>query len=103
MFADNERFENLKEFCRVNLKAIKPKLVIASGMLFPLYIFYLNLINKIYFLGDLTDAIDYDRIKVKQFEEEWKMYKEFYTLCKKESGVTDWFDLRGNHGNNLKH
>jgi hypothetical protein len=47
----------------------------------------------------LTDAIDYDRIKVRQFEKEWKMYKDFYTLCKKESGVSDWFDLRGNHGN----
>jgi len=55
--------------------------------------------NLYVYPGDLTDAIDYDRIKVRQFEKEWKMYKDFYQLCKKESGVSDWFDLRGNHGN----
>jgi hypothetical protein len=32
MFADVERYDQLKEFCRVNLKAVNPKLVIASGM-----------------------------------------------------------------------
>ena len=31
MFTDPERYEQLKEFCKFNLKVINPKLVVASG------------------------------------------------------------------------
>lgn len=47
----------------------------------------------------MTDAIAKDLIVAKQFEREWEMYHNFYNNCMAESGIVNWLDLRGNHGN----
>ncbi|XP_046445010.1 transmembrane protein 62-like [Daphnia pulex] len=76
-FTAEDRYEQLNEFCSINLKAISPHLVLASG--------------------DLTDSVAPG--KVTQFIEEWKMYEDVYTKCQNESGVPHWLDVRGNHDN----
>lgn len=54
-----------------------------------------------FFSGDLTNAIDSDKIVAKQFEEEWKLYHNFQNSCRTESGISNWLDIRGNHGKKL--
>jgi len=78
MFEDPQRYEQLNELCSINLKAINPKIVIASG--------------------DLTDSISPNRIFAQQYETEWKMYDEFHRRCRSELNV-EWLDIRGNHDN----
>lgn len=78
-FTAKDRYEQLNEFCNINLKAINPGLVIASG--------------------DLTDSVTPDNLVVDQFIEEWAMYKTLYTICQNVSRVPHWLDLRGNHDN----
>ncbi|KAI9551793.1 hypothetical protein GHT06_022129 [Daphnia sinensis] len=78
-FTAKDRYEQLNEFCSINLKAINPGLVLASG--------------------DLTDSVAPDNIVVDQFIEEWTMYKALYTTCQNVSRVPHWLDLRGNHDN----
>ncbi|XP_046445008.1 transmembrane protein 62-like isoform X2 [Daphnia pulex] len=78
-YTANDRYEQLNEFCSVNLKAIGPGLVLASG--------------------DLTDSVAPGKVLVKQFLDEWQMYKDVYTKCQNESGMVHWLDLRGNHDN----
>ncbi|EFX84466.1 hypothetical protein DAPPUDRAFT_314796 [Daphnia pulex] len=78
-FTAEDRYEQLNEFCSINLKAIRPGLVLASG--------------------DLTDSVAPGKVLVTQFIEEWQMYKDVYTKCQNESGVPHWLDVRGNHDN----
>ena len=77
LFEEVERFQELKEFCSINLLAIKPKIVIISG--------------------DLTEAISPNKFHAQQYEGEWKMYDEFRRRCQSKFDV-EWLDLRGNHG-----
>ncbi|XP_057374935.1 transmembrane protein 62-like isoform X2 [Daphnia carinata] len=78
-FTAKDRYQQLSEFCNINLKAINPGLVLASG--------------------DLTDSVAPDNLVVDQFIEEWSMYKVLYTECQNVSRVPHWLDLRGNHDN----
>ncbi|CAH0385963.1 unnamed protein product [Bemisia tabaci] len=78
IFHDESRISNFKEFCSVTVKAIKPKVVIASG--------------------DLTDAKSSDNMGSGQYEQEWIIYRDIL----KETNVTKntvWLDIRGNHDN----
>ena len=76
------RIEDFKRFCSEVTKAVKPKVVIASG--------------------DLTDARD-KLLGSEQYEEEWNAY--YSALV--DTGIfnrTNWLDIRGNHDNfNVKH
>lgn len=77
-FRDEERVNDLHEFCTTTIDSIKPTIVLASG--------------------DLTDAKDRFVISSKQYEEEWRIYSDVL----QRSGVlnrTKWIDIRGNHDN----
>lgn len=50
-----------------------------------------------WFVGDLTDAKTFDSLGSKQYEDEWKLYKNTLDKCK-VSDKTVWLDVRGNHG-----
>lgn len=48
-------------------------------------------------LGDLTDAKNIDTLGSRQYEDEWKLYRntlDKFDVAKK----TIWLDVRGNHG-----
>ncbi|XP_075225591.1 transmembrane protein 62-like isoform X2 [Lycorma delicatula] len=78
IFHDMSRITEFQEFCDITIDAIMPAVVLASG--------------------DLTDAKHANNIGSKQFEDEWKHYKN--TLDKfKISEKTTWLDVRGNHDN----
>lgn len=47
--------------------------------------------------GDLTDAKNIDTLGSRQYEDEWKLYRntlDKFNVAKK----TIWLDVRGNHG-----
>lgn len=48
-------------------------------------------------IGDLTDAKNIDTLGSRQYEDEWKLYRntlDKFDVAKK----TIWLDVRGNHG-----
>ena len=47
--------------------------------------------------GDLTDAKAANDVTSKQFEEEWKIYRQVIDYCQAQIPVT-FLDIRGNHG-----
>lgn len=77
-FSDRERVEQLKEFCSVNIRAIKPNLVLATG--------------------DLTDGKTANGFGSRQIEEEWRIYKDVLSATG-VLAITTWLDIRGNHDN----
>lgn len=78
IFHDMARVSDMREFCDVTVSTIKPAVVLASG--------------------DLTDAKQPDSLGSKQFEDEWKHYKNTLDECR-ISEKTVWLDVRGNHDN----
>ncbi|XP_015586433.1 transmembrane protein 62 [Cephus cinctus] len=78
IFREPSRITELKEFCDITVGAIKPSVVIASG--------------------DLTDAIERDRMGSRQVKEEWIQYKKVLDDVN-ISQKTIWLDIRGNHDN----
>ncbi|CAG9823206.1 unnamed protein product [Phaedon cochleariae] len=78
IFRDPLRITEFKEFCQYTISTIKPMVVLASG--------------------DLTDAKTKDAIGSKQYEDEWRYYRDIL----KETHVKEktlWLDIRGNHDN----
>ena len=49
--------------------------------------------------GDLTDAKTIDKLGSRQFEAEWKIYRETMQKCGAFDKNSDqiWLDIRGNH------
>ncbi|KAK9508223.1 hypothetical protein O3M35_007931 [Rhynocoris fuscipes] len=78
IFQDKERITEFQEFCDQTLKVIQPLTVLATG--------------------DLTDSKQEDTIGSKQFEEEWKKYKNVLDKCNSLQNIR-WLDIRGNHDN----
>uniref|UniRef100_A0A1B6D3N4 Uncharacterized protein n=2 Tax=Clastoptera arizonana TaxID=38151 RepID=A0A1B6D3N4_9HEMI len=78
IFYDKSRISEFSEFCEKTIGAIKPYVVLASG--------------------DLTDAKTRDSLGSKQYEDEWKIYKNTLDKCKVVE-KTLWLDVRGNHDN----
>lgn len=67
----------MKKFCEEVVTVVKPTVVAASG--------------------DLTDAKGVQRFDSRQFHEEWEMYEK--TLDETNvTKLTQWMDIRGNHG-----
>uniref|UniRef100_A0A6B2E9D5 Uncharacterized protein n=1 Tax=Phlebotomus kandelakii TaxID=1109342 RepID=A0A6B2E9D5_9DIPT len=78
MYRDKERLNNLGDFMRRTISAVKPTVVVVSG--------------------DLTDARSLNHIGSEQFEGEWMIYKKLL-VENNVMGKTVWLDLRGNHDN----
>lgn len=49
------------------------------------------------FAGDLTDGKTRNGLGSRQFEEEWRIYKDTL-LSTSVLAITKWLDIRGNHG-----
>ena len=75
-FVNPSAYEELKQFCDMTMKTIKPRVVLASG--------------------DLTDSISSNHLSSGQNEAEWRMYWEVVAMCE-SNWPAQWLDLRGNH------
>ena len=78
IFMDPDRPKDFLHLCSVIKSSIDPQAVILTG--------------------DLTDAKAKDKLGSRQFESEWKLYRETVEAC----GAFDpdpplWLDVRGNH------
>lgn len=78
IFGDEERISDFRLFATETLDTIKPSVVMASG--------------------DLTDAKDIDYLGSRQYEGEWKIYRDILDSANVQN-KTLWMDIRGNHGN----
>jgi len=75
-FHDLTRISDFEHFCDSTISIVKPKIVLVTG--------------------DITDAKDRDMVGSKQYEFEWKQYRQVIAKSKVlEKSV--WLDVRGNH------
>ena len=75
IFQDFDRSQDFRHLCQFINKVLRPSAMILTG--------------------DLTDAKAKDKLGSRQFEAEWKLYRETMEFC----GAFDsnWLDVRGNH------
>ncbi|XP_054263073.1 transmembrane protein 62-like [Macrosteles quadrilineatus] len=78
IFREIDRINELEEFCKLTISTIRPTVVLATG--------------------DLTDAKSVDTLGSRQYEDEWKLYKNALDRCE-VTKKTVWLDVRGNHDN----